>query len=86
MDHSLGWRVRRTLALLWSLVTIGFLLFVSVLILRDPAFPLKLGVISTTGGTGLWATLLPGLVGLIAVLLVTPRARPPYTAPTPQLP
>lgn len=70
MDHSLGWRVRRALALLWSWVTIGFLLFVSFLIVRDPGFPLNLGVISTTGGAGLWATLLPGLVGLVAVVLV----------------
>jgi len=70
MGHSLGWQVRRVLALLWSSLTIGFFLFISVLILSDPRFPLNLGSINTTGRAGLWATLPPGVVGLSGIVLM----------------
>lgn len=74
MQPSIGRQVLRVLALLWSLLTTGFLLFVSVLILINPKFPLNLGIINTTGRAGLWATLLPGLVGLAGVALLLWRS------------
>jgi hypothetical protein len=61
--------------LLWSAFTTLCLLTISVLIFRDARFPLNLGMIRTTGRTGLWVTLLPGLIGLIALLLVVLHAR-----------
>jgi hypothetical protein len=75
MGHSVGWQARRALALLWSVVTIGFLLFVSILIVGNSRFSLNLGLIKTTGRVGLWATLLPGLIGLFAVALVLTGSR-----------
>ncbi len=70
MKHSTGSHARRVLALGWSSLTTVLLLGISVLILSDQNFPLNLGIIKTTGRAGLWATLLPGLIGLVAVVLV----------------
>jgi hypothetical protein len=71
----MGQQMCRGLALMWSALTIIFLLVISVLILGDERFPLNLGTIKTVGRAGLWVTLLPGLVGLLAVLLVLKGAR-----------
>jgi hypothetical protein len=60
---------------LWSAFTAIYLLVISVLILRDDRFALNLGMVRTTGRAGLWVTLLPGVVGLLALLLVTRRTR-----------
>lgn len=73
--HSIGSRVRRWLALGWSSFTIVLLLRISVLILGDSKFPLNVGIIKTTGRAGLWATLLPSLIGLAAVALVLWHSR-----------
>jgi len=75
MARPIGQQMWRALALTWSAFTIIFLLVLSVLILRDQRFPLNLGTIKTVGRVGLWVTLLPGLVGLLAVLLVQKGAR-----------
>ena len=75
MKHSIGSHVRRWLALGWSCLTIVLLLGISVLILGDPKFPLNVGIIKTSGRAGLWATLLPGLIGLGAVVLVLWHSR-----------
>jgi hypothetical protein len=75
MARTNGSYVCRGLAMLWSAFTIVYLLVISGLILRDPKFPLNLGSINTTGRVGLWLTLPPGLVGFVAVLLASRRAR-----------
>jgi hypothetical protein len=68
----------RTLTVLvysWMIPSVLFLLFVSVLIVRQPGFPLVLGLVETKGLTGLWATMLPGVAGLAALILLL-RHRP----------
>ncbi len=72
---SIGSHIYRWFLLLWSASTAIYLVIISFLILRDPRFPLNLGLIRTTGRAGLWVTLLPGLVGVAGVLLVVVRAR-----------
>lgn len=47
---------------------------ISVLILHDARFPLKLGGVNTIGRAGLWITSLPGLLGIVALVLVLSRA------------
>jgi hypothetical protein len=66
-----GWG--RKLALLWIVATALALLGISVGILLQPNFPLSFGIIRTIGRTGLWATLLPGLVALTGLALVRVR-------------
>jgi hypothetical protein len=75
MPVSVGPRVYRWVVLLWSAFTAVYLLTLSVLIFRDAQFPLNLGLIRTTGRAGLWITLLPGVVGVLALLLILLRAR-----------
>jgi len=62
-------RIPAALALLWIAVTICFLLGISVAVFANPAFPLNLGLIRTTGLTGLFATLLPAVVGIVGLAL-----------------
>ena len=69
MPGSIGSRSCGFLASLWSALTAGYLLAISVLILSNDSFPLKLGSIHTIGRTGLWLTLLPGSLGIVALLL-----------------
>lgn len=73
MVHFSGVPVRRGLALGWSWLSVIYLLVISALIVQDAAFSLKLGEISTVGRPGLWITLLPGLIGMTALLLVSVR-------------
>ncbi len=70
---SVAHHFHRGLALMWSALTVAYLLVLSGLIVADQNFPLKIGVISTTGRIGLWITLLPALVGLVAVMLAHRR-------------
>ena len=51
------------LGFFWILLTIFLFLGLSVLVFVTPRFPLAMGVIRTTGRSGLWVTLLPTLVG-----------------------
>ena len=75
MPGSVGSRVYRWVVLLWSAFTAVYLLVISALIFRDARFPLNLGLIRTSGRAGLWVTLLPGVVGVLALLLILMRAR-----------
>ncbi len=75
MHTSIRLRLWSFLALSWCVLTSIYLLAISFLILRDAAFPLNLGSVRTTGRTGLWLTLLPGLFGILAVLLTIVQAR-----------
>lgn len=75
MCRPISQQIFRGLALTWSVLTVIFLLVISALILQDEGFPLNLGVIKTTGRVGLWISLLPGLAGLVAVLLLLLRGR-----------
>ncbi len=75
MHRTVEVRLCRGLALFWAGFTIVYLLFISVLILQDAAFSLKLGSIHTIGRAGLWVTLLPALLGLIALVLVWKHVR-----------
>lgn len=62
-------------ALLWTSATASFLLIVSVLIVVKPRFPLNLGMVKTTGMTGLPVTLVPAAAGLTGILLFLLRRR-----------
>lgn len=75
MAHLSGSRTCRVLALIWSATVAIYLVVVSVAIIRDTNFPLNFGTIRTVGRAGLWITLLPGLLGLIAIPLVLMRER-----------
>jgi len=61
------------LALFWIVVTIFFFLGLSVAVFRTPRFPLAIGMVRTTGRTGLWITLAPALVGVAGVLFWSRR-------------
>lgn len=63
-------RVCQALALFWSAGSGILLLGIALGILTQPTFPLSLGLIRTTGLAGLWATLLPAVVGLGGVVLL----------------
>jgi hypothetical protein len=75
--HMKTWasRTLSVLVYLWTIPSVLFLLFVSLLIMREPGFPLILGLVETKGLMGLWATLIPGMVGLAAMILLL-RHRP----------
>ncbi len=68
-------RVARRLAVSWTLFTAVFLLVVAVGILTQPAFPLGLGALRTTGRAGLWFTLLPASVAIGGAVLFESRSR-----------
>jgi hypothetical protein len=68
-------RVRLVLVLLWTLASLIWLFILAVLMFRQPNFPLNVGLIRTTGRTGLWMTLLPALWGLAAVCLLFMRRK-----------
>jgi len=62
--------VARALVPFWSVGSAIFFLAVALGILTQPNFPLSFGLVRTSGLAGLWATLLPAVVGLGGVLLV----------------
>ncbi|MGB9234504.1 MAG: hypothetical protein WCC04_08825 [Terriglobales bacterium] len=71
---SLRDRILLALAVLWTVFTVVALGVITAMILREPAFPLGLGWIRTSGPAGLWITvpsILLGIVGL-ALLLMRP--------------
>ena len=57
------------LGFFWIVVTILLFLGLSVVVYTTPRFPLAIGVLRTTGRSGLWVTLLPTLVALVGVIL-----------------
>ncbi|MFZ3201643.1 MAG: hypothetical protein WA175_10900 [Candidatus Acidiferrales bacterium] len=68
-------RLRLILTLAWTLCSVIWLFVIAVLILRQPNFPLNLGLVRTTGRAGLWVTLLPAMWGLAAVCLLFIRRK-----------
>lgn len=62
--------IAKLLSLLWIAGTAMLLLGLSVLIVKQRDFPLNFGLVRARGLDGLWATLLPGLVGLAGAVLV----------------
>ncbi len=75
MARAIQPRIGRWSALVWLAGSSIYLLALSVVIWGNPHFPLKLGVIKTTGRTGLWLTLVPALAGFLAFFLLLVRSR-----------
>ncbi len=75
MPKSIGSQMCRLIALTWAAVTSILLLVIAVQVFQNPAFPLGLGAIHTVGRTGLLLTLLPGSVGLLALVLISANLR-----------
>jgi hypothetical protein len=65
-----GWSAA---TVLWTIFTVVFFAVVSVLILRQPGFPLGLGLIQTHGLSGLWVTAPSFLAGMAGLLLFPAR-------------
>ncbi len=57
------------LGFFWIILTILLFLGLSVLVFATPRFPLAIGLLRTTGRSGLWITFLPTLVALAGVIL-----------------
>jgi hypothetical protein len=70
-----GQEVRRALASLFIAVTIGFLVVITILIVTQPKFPLDIGLVRTTGRTGLFVTAVPAMVGIIGLALLWRKRR-----------
>lgn len=75
MGTITGKGVRRALVSLFVMVTIGFLLVITVLIVTQPQFPLNIGLVRTTGRAGLVATAVPAMAGIIGLVLLWRRRR-----------
>jgi uncharacterized membrane protein len=60
----------RSLVLLWTAFTVVFLGVISVLIVREPNFPLGITFVDTRGLAGLWITVPSFLLGLFGLLLL----------------
>lgn len=75
MSASIGSQVCRVLAMVWLALTSLALLVISVEVFQNPAFPMGFGAIHTVGRTGLVLTLLPGAIGLLALVLTAARVR-----------
>ena len=56
-------------------VTAVFLVVVTVLIVGEPNFPLSLGLLRTTGRTGLLLTAVPALIAIIGLVQLSRRRR-----------
>jgi len=65
--------IRCALVCLFISVSIAFQLLVTLLIFAQPEFPLNIGVVRTTGRVGLFASLLPALVGTLGLVLLRYR-------------
>ncbi len=70
---SLTDRVLLTLAVLWTIFTVVSLGVITTMILTEPAFPLGLGWIRTSGLAGLWITVPSALLGIAGLLLLKTR-------------
>jgi len=68
-------KLRFALVFLWTLASFIWLFIIAILIFHQPNFPLNLGLVRTTGRTGLWITLLPALWGMLAVCLLFIRRK-----------
>jgi hypothetical protein len=66
---------RRGLVTFWTIASSLPLLAIALGILTQPGFPLGLGIIRIRGLTGLWATLVPAVVGVAGVVLLHRRSR-----------
>jgi hypothetical protein len=66
----LGLFLWRLLVLLWTTFTVVFLAVISVLILREPDFPLGITFVETRGLAGLWITVPSFLIGVAGLLLL----------------
>jgi hypothetical protein len=63
------------LAVLWTIFTVISLGVITVMIVKQPAFPLGLGSIRTSGLAGLWITLPSILLAIVGLVLLTTRPR-----------
>jgi len=70
---SLRDRVLLALAVLWTVFTVVALGVITAMILREPAFPLGLGWIRTSGPVGLWITVPSILLGIVGLALLMTR-------------
>jgi len=66
-------RVLLTLAVLWTIFTVGSLGVITAMIVTQPAFPLGLGWIRTNGLAGLWVTVPSALLGIAGLILLKTR-------------
>jgi hypothetical protein len=69
----IGLLLWRWLVLLWTMFTVVFLAVLSVLIVREPGFPLGITFVETRGLPGLWITVPSFLLGLTGLLLLISR-------------
>jgi hypothetical protein len=68
-------RVFLLLSLLWTSFTVVSLGVITVMILREPAFPLGFSWIRTRGLAGLWITVPSALLGAAGLVLLKLRRR-----------
>jgi len=66
-------RVFLAFSILWTSFTVVSLGVITVMILREPAFPLGLGWIRTRGLAGLWITVPSALLGAAGLVLLKLR-------------
>ena len=73
---SIGGGKISLVAVVVCVIASGLLLIgIGAMIMAQANFPLNFGLIHTVGRTGLWATFVPGLVGLGGLVLVAGRRR-----------
>jgi hypothetical protein len=65
-----GFLLWRSPVLLWTAFTVVFLAVISILIVREPNFPLGITFVDTRGLAGLWITVPSFLLGLFGLLLL----------------
>lgn len=70
MAGSIGRHLFSAIVLLWTIFTVVTFVVISVLIVREPGFPLGLGWVQTRGLAGLWTTLPSALVGIAGLVLL----------------
>jgi hypothetical protein len=70
---SLRERVFLALAVLWTTFTVVFQGVITVMIVKEPAFPLGFGWIRTRGLAGLWITVPSILLGIAGLILLQTR-------------
>ncbi len=63
-------RILLALAVLWTIFTVVSLGVITAMIVKEPAFPLGLGWIRTSGLAGLWITLPSILLGVAGLVLL----------------
>jgi hypothetical protein len=70
---SVRGRVFLVLNVLWTSFTVVSLAVITVIILREPAFPLGCGWVRTRGLAGLWITVPSALLGIAGLILLKVR-------------